>query len=119
MATKGRRGRAAIMAATSGILRLRRLRIKNLRLFQQWITISHPRVCAEVPVVGRPGVRLPNQQMFALHYQMFEDRTVVTVIPGTNWNVPNVEFVAELESRLKEILSTAAAVTPEAALERL
>ena len=114
MATKGRRGRAAIMAATSGILRLRRLRVKNLRLFQQWITISHPRVCAEVPVVGRPGVRLPNQQMFALHYQMFEDRTVVTVIPGTNWNVPNVEFVAELESRLKEILSTAAAVPPEA-----
>ena len=116
MASKGRRSRAAIMAATSGILRLRRLRVKNLRLFQQWITISHPRACAEVPVVGRPGVRLPNQQMFALHYQMFEDRTVVTVIPGTNWNVPNVEFAAELESRLKEILCTATAMTPEALL---
>ncbi len=67
------------------------------------VIVSHPEIYREVPVVGRPGIRLPYVKYFGLHYQIWEDRTVVTMMPSTCWDVPNAEFIAELQDNLRRI----------------
>ncbi|HWQ33202.1 MAG TPA: choline/carnitine O-acyltransferase [Blastocatellia bacterium] len=67
------------------------------------ILISHPEIYPEVPVVGRPGIRLPYVSQFGLHYQILEDRIVITLMPGVKCRVSNQQFIAELEGSLKEI----------------
>ena len=71
------------------------------------IVISHPSIHPAIPVFGRPGARLPYVRLFGLHYQMFDDKTVVTFMPGVKWTVPNEKLAQELESdlqKLKELL---------------
>ena len=55
-------------------------------------------------MVGRPGVRLPYAQLFGLHYQIFPDSIVITMMPGIHWQVSNKDLVVELESNLNKIL---------------
>ncbi len=78
----------------------------RIRLFKQKpndIIISHPPVYEEVPVLGRPGVRIPYARYFGLHYQVFEDDIIVTMMPTRNWDIPNAEFVATLERTLERL----------------
>jgi hypothetical protein len=67
------------------------------------IVISHPAIYPEVPIVGRPGARLPYTKYFGLHYQIWDDRTVVTFMPGTNWQVKNGELAEELRKALEQV----------------
>jgi hypothetical protein len=67
------------------------------------ILISHPEIYPEVEIVGRPGVRLPYVSQFGLHYQILEDRIVITMMPGVKWQVSSQKLIAELERSLKEI----------------
>ena len=68
------------------------------------IVVSHPEIYPGIPVVGRPGVRLPYAQLFGLHYQIFPDSIVITMMPGIHWQVSNKDLVVELESNLNKIL---------------
>jgi hypothetical protein len=67
------------------------------------VVVSHPEIYPEVPLVGRPGVRLPYVKYFGLHYQIFEDRIVLTMMPGVRWKVSNRELVAALTESLERI----------------
>ena len=67
------------------------------------ILVSHPEIYPEVPVVGRPGVRIPYVTCFGLHYQLWNDKAVVTMMPGSTWQTPNAEVIATLEANLLRI----------------
>jgi hypothetical protein len=58
------------------------------------VMLSHPANYREVPVMGRPGIRLPYVKYFGLHYQILDNSILLTVMPGTKWTVPNSEVVA-------------------------
>jgi hypothetical protein len=73
------------------------------------IIVSHPSIYAEVPVVGRPGIRLPYTRYFGLHYQIHPEKIVITMMPGLEWDVPNNKLIEELEHNLDRILGLAAA----------
>jgi hypothetical protein len=65
--------------------------------------ISHPRVYPDVSIVGRPGVRVPYVMDFALHYQIHDQKIVMTIMPSLNWAIPNVDLVASLQKSFEEI----------------
>ena len=69
------------------------------------VVISHPTAFENVPVVGRPGVRPPYVDLFGLHYQIFDDRTVLTFMPGRNWSVPNGEMADQIWISLERMLA--------------
>jgi hypothetical protein len=73
------------------------------------VVISHPAIHPEVPVVGRPGARIPYLEGFTVHYQMMEHRTVITFSPSVVWLVPNAELAAEIEDALRRLAAVAAA----------
>lgn len=81
-----------------------------LRLFGSFkqpetdIIVSHPGIYKEVPVVGRPGIRLPYVKYFGLHYQVMPEKTVITMMPAVNWQVPNSELIKELAANLERVL---------------
>lgn len=78
--------------------------LRRLSLFQpvgREIIVSHPEIYPQVPVVGRPGARLPYVRDFGLHYQIMEDRLVLTWMPGVNWTVSNAELVKILVESLE------------------
>jgi hypothetical protein len=56
-------------------------------------------------MLGRPGVRLPYVRYFALHYQMLDDRTRLTVMPGPSWKISNADLAAALGSAVDVLLS--------------
>lgn len=68
------------------------------------VILSHPEIASEVPMLGRPGVRLPYVSRFGLHYQMFQDRIMMTFMPGTGWSTSNARFVEALEAALAELV---------------
>ncbi len=76
---------------------------------QREILISHPVIYEEIPVFGRPGVRLPYLKYFGLHYQIMEDKTVITMMPSANWQVSNADLISELEKNLNVIKDIIAA----------
>lgn len=67
------------------------------------IVISFPALYSEAPIVGRPGARLPYTKYFGLHYQIWDDKTVVTFMPGVQWQKSNDELAAELAKGLELI----------------
>ena len=79
--------------------------MKALKSPQKEILVSHPDIYPEISVFGRPGVRLPYVKYYGLHYQIMDDRIVITMMPGFNWKIPNVEFIRELEASLEKIRS--------------
>jgi len=83
------------------------LLLRILGLFKQPqtdIVVSHPGIFEEVPIVGRPGIRLPYVKYFGLHYQIMMDKTVVTMMPAVNWQVPNQQLIEELQRNLEKVL---------------
>jgi hypothetical protein len=80
-----------------------------LRLLGRWkphpteVIVSHPEIYPEVPVVGRPGVRLPYARYYGLHYQIWDDRIVITFMPGVGWKTSNSELCAALDESLGRI----------------
>lgn len=68
------------------------------------ILISHPEIYPQIPVIGRPGVRLPYARLFGLHYQIFDDNTVITFMPSTTWNIPNQQLAQTIASCAQKIV---------------
>lgn len=77
------------------------------------IVISHPAIYPEVPLVGRPGVRLPYVTYFALHYQIMETKIIITMMPGLQWSIPNEELIREVQDTLYAILDMAETATTQ------
>jgi hypothetical protein len=71
------------------------------------VIISHPAIYPEIPAVGRPGVRIPYARFFGLHYQIFDDRTVVTMMPGIHWPHPNSAVIASIQTNLARLVALA------------
>ncbi len=69
------------------------------------VLISHPEIYPEVPVVGRPGIRLPYVKLLGLHYQIWDDKVVITFMPGMKWNISNREFIKALDQSLNRIVA--------------
>lgn len=65
------------------------------------VIVSHPSIFPEASMLGRPGVRLPYLNYFGLHYRMMDDSITVTMMPGADWDIPNADFIAVLEDRLR------------------
>ncbi|MCU0644409.1 MAG: choline/carnitine O-acyltransferase [bacterium] len=74
-----------------------------LKSEEREILVSHPEIYREVPVVGRPGIRLPYVKYFGLHYQIYEQKIVITMMPSVNWRIPNAELIAVLTESLDRI----------------
>lgn len=68
------------------------------------VIVSHPEIYPEIPVIGRPGIRLPYARYFGLHYQIMAEKTVITMMPGVNWQVSNAEFISELAKQMENLL---------------
>ncbi len=84
------------------LLRVLKL-FKQLNLGRREILISHPALFPEVPLVGRPGVRLPYVKYFSLHYQIWPRKIVVTYMPSVNWQIPNSVVTHYLQANLEKI----------------
>lgn len=67
------------------------------------ILVSHPEIYPEIPVVGRPGIRLPYVKYFGLHYQIFDQKIVITMMPSVTWRIPNSELIAVLAKSLERV----------------
>lgn len=79
--------------------------MKALKPPQKEILVSHPDIYPEVSVFGRPGIRLPYVKYYGLHYQILDEKIVITMMPGFNWKIPNTEFIRELQASLEKIRS--------------
>lgn len=88
-----------LTALTAVLLRLMGL----WRPEQREVLVSHPATYPEIPIIGRPGIRIPYVKYFGLPYQLFEDRIVITMMPSVSWTIPNAEFVAVLRECLQRI----------------
>jgi hypothetical protein len=80
--------------------------MRKLKLFnpqQREALISFPEIFPEVPILGRPGVRLPYVKYFGLHYQIFADRIGITYMPGLEWKTDNATLTREIEEALQRI----------------
>ncbi len=95
----------AVAAVTFGLLRA----FGWLRVPGRQVLISHPEVYPEIPVVGRPGARLPYVRDFGLHYQILADQITLTVMPSLTWRVPNAELAADLHGSLAAMATRLAA----------
>lgn len=89
----------SIVRATKLLLRV----TKQAHFGHDDIIISHPRIYDEVPVIGRPGVRLPYLRCFGLHYQILDHSIVLTWMPAVNWKITNAEMTNELVRALQDI----------------
>jgi hypothetical protein len=69
------------------------------------VLVSHPELYPNIPVIGRPGIRLPYLKHFGLHYQIWEDRIVVTLMPSVSWAIPNTKLIDELHESLTRLRS--------------
>jgi hypothetical protein len=74
-----------------------------MRPQRRQVLVSHPTIYPQVPLVGRPGVRLPYLEHLGLHYQILAKRIVITLMPSLTWQVPNAEVVAEIRAALESI----------------
>ncbi len=72
------------------------------------VLISHPAIFDGVELIGRPGIRLPYIQKMSLHFQIFEERTVITYMPTRYWKISNAEFSETLERNLRQLAERAA-----------
>ncbi len=106
--THSRKGLRRLYAVPTVAPTMLLLRTLGSRSEGREVVLSHPAIYPGVPVFGRPGARLPYVRFFGLHYQIFDHDTVLTVMPGRRWPVPNGELVAELRiclERVRSILS--------------
>jgi len=88
-----------VLGVTVGILKL-------FGKFEQHdvdIIASHPAIYPEVPILGRPGIRLPYAKEFGLHYQIMPESTTVVLMPSLKWSIPNEQLIAALQQSLQQI----------------
>lgn len=95
--------RKRIVIGSQGFVALVLKATGHLRPPAREILVSHPEIYPEVPVVGRPGVRLPYVKHFGLHYQIWDDKTVITMMPSVSWQTPNTEFIKQLTHNLERV----------------
>lgn len=72
------------------------------------VPASHPDIFEEIPVVGRPGIKLPYARYFGLHYQLWKDKTVITFMPGVSLPFTNQQLFEAINqnfNKVKEILA--------------
>ncbi len=72
------------------------------------VLVSFPEIYPETPLIGRPGVRLPYVRQYGLHYQIFDDKTIITFMPALDWKASNQELttlITECLSQLKTIVN--------------
>lgn len=101
---QSRRGAAQLLTAAAFMIRARLL--QRLGLYKDWerqILVSHPEIYPEIPIVGRPGIRIPYVKHFGLHYQIWADKIVITLMPGLKWSTPNETLITELRSDLLQM----------------
>ncbi|NOX38148.1 MAG: choline/carnitine O-acyltransferase [Calditrichaeota bacterium] len=87
--------------ASVTVLMLRLLGLHRPRLSE--VVLSHPIIYPQVPIIGRPGIRLPYVRYFGVHYQIMKDRIVLTLMPGIRWSIPNRRLVEMLRQSLEDI----------------
>ena len=80
------------------------------------ILLSAPSIPGNVTLIGRPGIRLPQLDAFAMHYQIDDHRIRVTITPGRSWGIANRELMAKLEETLDWLLRLSRAGTQSARL---
>ncbi len=91
------------------------LSIAILKIFGKYqpqsmdVPASHPDIFDEIPIVGRPGIRLPYARYYGLHYQIWDDKIVITFMPGVSLKFSNKELFEAIETnlqKLKKVLSS-------------
>ncbi|NOX88518.1 MAG: choline/carnitine O-acyltransferase [Calditrichaeota bacterium] len=74
-----------------------------LRINRREVLVSHPTLYPEIPLVGRPGIRLPYVKYFALHYQIWQEEITVTYMPGLKWEISNEKMTKVLQKNLERL----------------
>jgi hypothetical protein len=95
-----------------GLMKITKRLLRMMRLAdfgRDDILISHPRIYDEISLLGRPGVRLPYLRCFGLHYQIWEDRIVLTWMPAVKWTFSNPRVTEEVARALRDIADIASA----------
>ncbi len=87
--------------ASVTVLILRLLGLHKPQLSE--VVLSHPIIYPQVPIIGRPGIRLPYVRYFGVHYQIMKNSIVLTLMPGIRWRIPNRRLVEMLRRSLEEI----------------
>lgn len=98
---KGLRRRFSIYLYSAMLLFFKRR--GYLKPIRRDVLVSFPEIFPETPLVGRPGVRLPYVRQYSLHYQIFDDKTVITYMPGVNWQTSNQELTRVITQSLNQI----------------
>jgi hypothetical protein len=74
-----------------------------LKAIRRDVLVSFPERYPETYLLGRPGVRLPYVRQYSLHYQIFDDKTILTCMPALTWQIPNQELVAAITQALRQL----------------
>lgn len=88
----------------TSVLALAMIFLKVLGLYEgeeMEVIASHPKIEPEIPVVGRPGIRLPYVRYFGFHYQIFDDKTVLTFMPSPKWQISNQKLAETIAKKVK------------------
>ncbi|MGD9898904.1 MAG: choline/carnitine O-acyltransferase, partial [Calditrichaceae bacterium] len=93
---------ATLMVASISILFLRIMGMFNL--LNREVIVSHPHNLPEVPIVGRPGIRLPYLKYFGLHYHILEDRIRITLMPSVKFSIPNEDVIESINHYLTKLV---------------
>ncbi len=91
-----------LVIASISILMLRILGMFNL--LNREVIVSHPQNFSEVPIVGRPGIRLPYVKYLGLHYHLLDDRIRITLMPSVSFKIPNEKIIESLNHNLKNFV---------------
>ena len=78
-------------------------KLKLITMENRQVLISHPAIYSEVPLVGRPGVRLPYVSYLGLHYQIWPEKIVITYMPGLGLKISNQTITRHLEANLLKL----------------
>lgn len=69
---------------------------------QMEVIVSHINIYPGVRLIGRPGIRLPRGPL-ALHYQLFPNVAVLTVMPNADGKLTSAAFISALRQAVEEI----------------
>ena len=106
MFVSGRKGLAKVWVTS--VLALAMILLKLVGLYESEemeVVASHPRIEPEIPVVGRPGIRLPYVRYFGFHYQILHDKTVLTFMPSPKWQISNQKLAKTIEEKMNILKS--------------
>lgn len=81
------------------------LRDQGLAVERSDVALSHPTIYPGERFVGRPGLRTPSIPGFFMHYQIYADRLMFTVMPSVQCEKRNAEIAAAVSRALDGVLS--------------